>query len=118
MDQASPTTRRIVGRVKDANHALVVTVGWPLGLVLAAIFLPLGDLGIRPASALIKSVLAVLVVWTTYTAIAIPLSLYRAWLRIRIVPNRIEYALWVGFETFCALALGGGIAYYVLQHRR
>lgn len=45
MDQTSTTTRRTAGRVKDANHVLVVTIGWLLGLLLAAIFLPLGDLG-------------------------------------------------------------------------
>lgn len=80
-------------------------------------FLPLGDLGIRPASGVIKGVLAALAVWTTYTAVAVPLYLYRAWLRARVVPNRIEYMLWVGFETLCALALASGIAYYVLLHR-
>jgi hypothetical protein len=117
MDQASPTTRRTVGRIKDANHVLVVTIGWFLGLVLAAMFLPLGDFGIRPASGVIKSVLAALAVWTIYTAVAVPLYLYRAWLRAKVVPNKMEYMLWVSFETLCALALAGGIAYYVLLHR-
>ena len=107
----------MVGRVKNANHVRVATIGWLLGLVLAAIFLPLPDLGIRPASGVVKGVLVVFAVWTVYTIVAVPLYLYRAWLRVKVVPNRIEYTLWVGFETLCALALTGGIAYYVLLNR-
>ena len=90
-------------------------MGWLLGLVVAAIFLPPPDLGLRPASGLIKGVLVFLAVWVTYTAVAVPLYLYRAWLKVKSVPNRIEYALWVGFETLCAVALTAGVAYYVLR---
>jgi hypothetical protein len=107
----------MVWRVKNANHVRVVTIGWLLGLVLAALFLPAPDLGLRPASGVIKGVLIFLAVWVTYTVVAFPVYLYRAWLRVKVVPNRIEYALWVGFETLCAVVLTGGIAYYVLLHR-
>ena len=32
----------------------------------------------------------------------VPLHFFRAWRRFRSVPNRHEYALWVGFETVLA----------------
>jgi len=114
MDQTSPGDRRMVRRLKNVNHVRVVTIGWLLGLVLAAIFLPPPDLGLRPASGVVKSVLVFLAVWVTYTAVAVPLYLYRAWLRARVVPNKLEYMLWVGFETLCAVVFAGGIAYLLL----
>jgi hypothetical protein len=85
-----------------------------LGLVLAAMFLPPPDFGVRPASGIIKGVLALLAVWMIYTAIAVPLYFYRAWRRVRAVPNKTEYALWLTFESLCAVALAGGIIYSVL----
>lgn len=116
MEQVSPAARRVVERVRSTNHVRVVAIGWVLGLVLAAVFLPPPDVGTRPASGVIKAVLAILTVWVIYTTAAVPLYFYRAWLRARTVPNKTEYILWLGFETLCALALTGGFIYYVLLH--
>jgi hypothetical protein len=116
MTQTSNTTQGLVLRIKNANHIPIVAIGWFLGLLLAALFLPLGDLGLRPASGVIRGVLVILAVWTTYTIVAVPLYFFRAWLKIRTVTNRTEYVLWLGFETLCAFALTWGIVYYVLLH--
>jgi hypothetical protein len=39
------------------------------------------------------------------TTVVIPLHFYRAWKKWRLVPNRREYAAWVGFETAAAVVL-------------
>lgn len=107
----------MVGRVRDINHVRVVIIGWALGLVLAAVLLPPPDLGVRPASGVIKGVLAILAIWITYTAVAVPLYFYRELRKVRAVPNKTEYALWLSFEILCAVALTGGIIYSVLLRR-
>ena len=35
-----------------------------------------------------------------------PLHFFRAWKKLKTVPNKREYACWVGFETLCAAAFG------------
>lgn len=38
------------------------------------------------------------------TLIVVPLHFFEAWRKVRVVPNKREYVLWVGFETVCACA--------------
>jgi hypothetical protein len=38
-------------------------------------------------------------VWMASTAVVIPLHFYRAWNRWPLVPNKLHYAAWLGFET-------------------
>ncbi|MGP8093130.1 MAG: hypothetical protein ACLP72_07370 [Candidatus Sulfotelmatobacter sp.] len=107
----------MVGRARGVNHVRVVVIGWALGLALAAVLLPSPDFGVRPASGVIKGLLAILAIWITYTAVAVPLYFYRALRKVRDVPNKTEYVLWLGFEILCAVALTGGIIYSVLLRR-
>jgi predicted alpha/beta hydrolase len=55
-------------------------------------------------------------VWIVSTVIVIPLHFYRAWRRWRDVPNKRQYAAWVGLETLAALALIGLFVYAVFPH--
>jgi hypothetical protein len=57
-----------------------------------------------------KSHLLVLIaiVWVGATVVVVPLHFFRAWRRLGSVPNRREYALWVGLETLFAVGLAAG----------
>ena len=48
--------------------------------------------------------LALTVAWLLLTAIALFLYFYRAWLRLRTVPDKAAYAVWLSFEIACTLA--------------
>jgi hypothetical protein len=54
-------------------------------------------------------------VWLVSTATVIPLHFFRAWRRLGTVPNKGQYAAWVGFETACALALIGSFVYLMVS---
>jgi hypothetical protein len=43
--------------------------------------------------------------------IVIPLHFYRAWRRWSTVPNRRQYAAWVGFETLATIGLVALLVY-------
>jgi hypothetical protein len=58
-----------------------------------------------------SSLLLIAVVWLGTTVAVIPLHFFRAWRKFRSVPNKGEYACWVGIETlgtcaFVVCALG------------
>ncbi len=55
--------------------------------------------------------LAIAIVWIASTATVIPLHFYRAWRRWREVPNRREYAAWIGIETLATMVLIGLFVY-------
>ncbi len=55
------------------------------------------------------------VVWLVTTATVIPLHFSKAWKRLGTVPNKGQYAAWVGFETACALAFVGGFVYLLVS---
>jgi hypothetical protein len=42
------------------------------------------------------------------TVTVVPLHFIRAWRKLGAVPNKGQYAAWVGFETVCTAALVGG----------
>ena len=112
----SRRVQQVATNVKGSNHVGIATIGWVVGLIIAAMFTPRPDFGFHP-SLVIKVIFAIIVVWTAYTVVAVPLYLYRAWYRVRTVSNKTEYALWVGFETLCAIAVTSAIVWYVvLQH--
>lgn len=60
--------------------------------------------------------LAIAIVWLASTATVVPLHFYRAWRRLRRVPNRRQYAAWVGFETLATVMLIGLFVYSFLSH--
>ena len=45
------------------------------------------------------------IVWLLSTVIVIPLHFVRAWRRWPKIPNKRQYAIWVGFETFATIML-------------
>jgi hypothetical protein len=45
------------------------------------------------------------VVFLLSIVIVVPLHFYRAWRRLNTVPNRRQYAAWVGFESLATIAL-------------
>jgi hypothetical protein len=49
------------------------------------------------------------VVWAVTTGTVVPLHFIRAWRKRGAVPNKTQYAAWVGFETICAVALVCGV---------
>lgn len=100
----SRRVQQIATNVKGSNHVGIATIGWVVGLIIAAMFMPRPDFGSHP-SLVIKGVFVIIAVWTAYTAVAVPLYLCRAWYRLRTVPNKTDYALWLGFETLCAFAV-------------
>jgi len=56
------------------------------------------------------------VVWAVTMVIVIPLHFIRAWRKLGAVPNKGQYAAWVGFETACTAALVGGFLYLLISH--
>jgi hypothetical protein len=54
------------------------------------------------------------VVWVAAIMMVIPLHFYKAWRRYNSVPNKREYAVWVGVETLFTPGLLGSIGYVVL----
>lgn len=54
------------------------------------------------------------VVWVAAIIVVIPLHFYKAWRSFESVPNRRQYALWVGLETLFAVGLLGSIGYGML----
>jgi hypothetical protein len=47
------------------------------------------------------------VIWILSSTIAIPLHFYKAWRRLRQVPNQRQYGVWVGFESIATVAFIG-----------
>ena len=60
--------------------------------------------------------LAIAIVWIASTVTAIPLHFYREWRRWSEVPNRRQYAAWVGFETLATIVLIGVFVYSIFLH--
>jgi hypothetical protein len=60
--------------------------------------------------------LVVAVVWVASSVIVIPLHFYKAWRRWADVPNKRQYAAWVGFETFAMIMLIALFFYSVTSH--
>ena len=101
----------LLSRFRHANHIGLVTVGWFIGLILAALFIPPPDFGARHGSAFVKVLLGVLGIWFLYTAIAVPLYFYRAWRRLPTIPDKGAYATWLGFETLVVVSLLATMVY-------
>jgi len=55
-------------------------------------------------------------VWAVTTVTVVPLHFIRAWRKLGAVPNKGQYAAWVGFETVCTAALVGGFVYLMISH--
>jgi len=61
---------------------------------------------------------AIAIIWLASTVTVIPLHFYRAWRRWSEVPNRRQYAAWVGFETLATMAPIGLFVYSISSRCR
>lgn len=72
---------------------------------------------VAAASTSLKAYLPfIAVVWAVTTVTVVPLHFIRAWRKLGAVPNKGQYAAWVGFETVCTAALVGGFVYLMISH--
>jgi general secretion pathway protein G len=95
--------------IKSIRWGLAIPCGWFVILVGAAMFLPSAES--RGFVLRTVSLLALIIVWLLLTAVALSLHFYRAWRRLHSVPNKWAYAVWLTFETTCALALVGTLVW-------
>ena len=58
------------------------------------------------------------VVWAVATAVIVPMHFLKAYRRVRAVPNRRLYVVWVGFEVLGTLALMGWLTWLSVTERR
>ncbi len=93
--------------IKSIKWGLTISCGWLTILVGSAVLLPSGSRGFALPTV---PLLVLITVWLLLTAVALVVYFYRAWMRLRTVPNKAAYATWLSFETACALALAVALA--------
>jgi general secretion pathway protein G len=94
--------------LKSIKWGLAISCGWFIILVGSAVLLPSADS--RRFALQTVPLLVLLVVWLLLTVIALGVYFYRAWMRLRTVPNKAAYATWLSFQTVCALASAVALA--------
>jgi hypothetical protein len=88
--------------LQSIKWGVVIPCGWFVILISAAIFLPSAEaIGFAP------ELLAFVIVWLLLTAVALGVYFFRAWKRLPLVPNKGVYAVWLSFQTACAIAAVG-----------
>lgn len=89
-------------RSRSVRWGFVLSCGWVVILVAAAIILLSLDSWQAPVA-----VVAVLVVdvWLVVTTLAFCRYLYRGWQRVPLVPNKAAYVTWLSFETLAAVGI-------------
>lgn len=92
-------------KIKSIRWGLVLSAGWFVILVAAAIILP--PIDSRTIAESIVPILALVVVWLLLTGVALCVYFYRGWKRAPSVPNRVAYTAWLSVETAFALAVVG-----------
>jgi hypothetical protein len=90
------------GRVKKN---ILLVVGWGVLLVLASLLLPPLDSRVNPGPFLAKSFIVATIVLSIYTVVVMFGYFNRSWRRVGLVPNRVEYASWLGFQTILFLGV-------------
>jgi len=90
-----------------------VLLAWAVFFLLAAWVLPPLDSRLQPTPLVYRSVLTLTIILALATVTVIPAYVYRAWLRLPTVPNRMAYGLWVGLENLLLLALPVGLAFWL-----
>ncbi len=78
---------------------IVLVAGWVLLLLLAALLLPPLDSRVNPGPLLAKSFIVATIALSIYTVVVMFGYFNRSWRRVGLVPNRVEYATWLGFQT-------------------
>jgi hypothetical protein len=78
---------------------ILLVVGWGVLLVLAALLLPPLDSRVNPGPLLAKSFIVATIAMSLYTVVVMFSYFNRSWRRVGLVPNRVEYVTWLGFQT-------------------
>lgn len=78
---------------------LWLLAGWAIFLVLAAMLLPPLDSRINPGPLLSDSFIVATIALSIYTAVFLFGYYIGSWRRVGLVPNRVEYTTWLGFQT-------------------
>ena len=81
------------------KKSILLVVGWGVLLVLASLLLPPLDSRVNPGPLLAKSFIVATIGLSIYTAVVMFGYFNRSWRRVGLVPNRVEYASWLGFQT-------------------
>jgi len=90
---------------RSIKWGLVLSCGWVVILVAAAIILPRFDSMQVSAPVLTFVVVLVVAVWLCLTTLALFRYFYRRWQRVPLVPNKAAYISWLSFETLAAAGI-------------
>jgi uncharacterized membrane protein YbhN (UPF0104 family) len=78
---------------------ILLVAGWIILLVLAALLLPPLDSRVNPRPLLANTFIVATIVLSIYTVVIMFGYFNRSWRRVGLVPNRVEYTSWLGFQT-------------------
>src|ERR1017187_7983072 len=93
-----------------------VALGWAALSVAAALILPPIDSRVPPNRALEVAFLvcaAILLAASLFAAVKYFLA---AWLKVRTVPNKTSYVIWIGLETSAAVGAVVAVIYGLIRH--
>jgi general secretion pathway protein G len=103
-----PRSTSVKINIKSIKWGLAIPCGWLVILVGSTVLLPSADS--RRFEFRAVPMLALIIVWLLLTVVALGVYFYRAWKRLRTVPNEVAYATWLSFQTVCALAAAAALA--------
>ena len=104
-----------LAKVGRESHLGFVAPAWAVFFALAAWVLPPLDSHQRPVPLVYWSVLILAILLVVPTVIVVPAYVYRSWLKLPTVPNRMAYGLWVGLESLLLLGVPMGLAFWVVD---
>lgn len=96
---------RVVTMGGQVKKNVLFIAAWVVLLSLAAFLLPPLDSRANPAPLLARSFIVATLLLSTYTLVKVFAYLVRSWQRVGAVPNRMEYATWLGLQTVVFLAI-------------
>jgi hypothetical protein len=102
-------SRATGGRERKMTKGRLLAAGWLILFMLGAIVLPPTDSHQSPRLLLAISFVVAFSVLSASTLIAMLSYLIRSWRRVGLVPNRVSYSVWLGFETTLFLVVLGWI---------
>jgi hypothetical protein len=109
-EESTAATRAAPSPVQDEVHQMKRHIE---GMLWAVSFLSLMVASMTTNRAFL---VVIVIVWVLSTGVVIPLHFVRAWRRWPKVPNKGQYAVWVGFETFATVTLIALFVYSVSSH--
>ena len=95
----------VVTRDGQMKKTVLLAAGWIIILSLAAFLLPPLDSRADPVPLLARGFIIATIGLSAYTLVVTFGYFYRAWRRAGAVPNKVEYASWLGFQTVLFLVV-------------